>query len=320
MERAARPTAGTIVGAVIAMLVAAGVAIALFGSDDKSAAESSASSTERPGRIGDTELLPLPATTERTRIDLDLGPEVTSSQQWSLFDDTAIIPASDESVARLRTALAKLTIDAPLRVTTDVEIGDEGYELRVIASTENDARRVLFSLGTEQAVSAGFLVDLDTVTTTVMGQSGQDGNQLGNGEFATRLGATDIDGLLRQLLLGPVRDDTIEFAERISTGPIVNLGEGPDPYGRQFIVEMPAGAARAWVPYRLAPGEEAPPLSDSTPIRFSVYVSAQERVVRVTADVPYGSTVQHIDHRLDWRPAADEWAGNWLNEPSERPR
>ncbi len=318
MHRPTPPNAGWIIGAVVAAAAVAIGALVLLGSDDEPT-EAMPPSTERPGVIGDTDLLPLPANTVRPQLDLPVGPEATTSQQWSLFDDAASIPASDTSIAQLRNALDKLTIEAPLRVTTDVEIGDDGYELRVIASTENDARRVLFSLGTQRSVSAGFLVDLDTVTT-VMGQTGQDGTQLDNDELAMRLGADDITSLLRQLLLGPIRDDTIELAERISTGPIVNLGDGPDPYGRQFIVEMPAGAARAWAPYRLAPGEEAPPISDSTPIRFNVYLSAQEQVVRVTAEVPYGSTVQRIDHRLDWRPSEEAWAGNWLSEPSVQPR
>lgn len=320
MSRLAQPKAGWIIGAVVgAVAVGSGVLVA-FGSGDEPT-DAAPPSTERPGVIGDTDLLPLPATTVRPP-DVPQGPEATSSQQWSLFDDDVgdiALPSSDASVAQLRNALDKLTIEAPLRITTDVEIGDQGYELRVVASTESDARRVLFTLGTSQSATAGFLVDLDTVTT-VMGQSGQDGTQIDNDELATGLGAENITTLLRQLLLGPIRDDTIEFAERISTGPIVNLGDGPNPYGRQFIVEMPAGAARSWAPYRLAPGEEAPPLSDSTPIRFSVYLSAQEQIVRVTADVPYGSTVQRIDHRLDWRPSEEAWSGNWLSSPSARPR
>ena len=303
VERIAGPLARWVVGVAAVLAVAITTTVLLVDSGDEDTA-ATPPSTARPGVIGDTELLPLPGAADppSTAPVLPSGPEATSSQQRSLFQ----APSDTAGAARidfndLDEAIRKMTLDAPFRSLTRVVIGEGGFELEVRGES-SDGRYVLTATSVEARAEDVVVVDLDRGTTTLRPASGRGPDVIDNDEFAANLGAIDIRMLLQQVLLGPVRPETMPFAAAVEMGPVVNVATRPDPYGRRFTIELPAPAIREWAPYLLGPTGEAPAPPDGTIVRLEVDVSSEAQIVRVGATIPYGATTQRIDHRIDWHP------------------
>ena len=183
-----------------------------------------------------------------------------------------------------------------------------GFVFTVDGEHTGDGRYSFTIGGERQEADDVLVVDLDAGTTTLRPASGRGPEVVPNDEFADDLGAIDIEMLLQQLLLGPIRPQTMPFAGDVVAGPVVNVATNPDPFGRRFMVELPAAAIREWVPYLLGPTGEAPIADDATLVRFEVDVSGRAEIVRVSAEIPYGATVQRIEQRFGWEPAASSGA------------
>ena len=303
----------SIVGVVVGIVVA--VVILTSGGDAGSEADPDegigGDATTDPDRL-DTEittpptLAPLDTLPAPDFATADDAPVATTSQHVTLFDvgPDATVPSYGEldDVASdvlanfaLDAAVANLSDDVSRRARTRYEVGMGGFALDVVIL--RDAVNDRYELLVDDATGENrIVIDVESGWTYL--DDGSEGwLRFPSDQIADANDVPDITVFMDQLLLGPIRPDTIDAATSIESGPLVAIG-GDVPIARRFVVTLPVSAVTEWARYRLGPADEAAPPSPGAPISFEVYVTETGEVRQVNGVFEFGNTDQLVVHSV----------------------
>lgn len=311
-----RPRAPLVAVIVGALVIAVAVTVAVSSDTDERAQPSV---TPLPSTVPPSTV---PPSTVPGIVTLPPAPDATTSQSRQLFEPQAVEPDSAASnTAGIPSAvLDNFDLDAAL-VSLDAFATDVATRSTVTVRTIGDERTATVThdpssgwhelqIGSgdpgitivhrENATTALVHTDADDTWRRIPGQDVLTEVGMLDSGFLGPAADLDVGPFLEQLLLGPVRSDTIEGAD-VRAGSLSVLGRA-GPVVRRFDVAMPPDATSA--PAFPLLGNSDRSATDGGPFppdsaEFQVFVTARPSVTVVTGRVVIDGQPNVLIHRFE---------------------
>lgn len=192
-------------------------------------------------------------------------------------------------------AVAALADDVARRSRTHVELGIDGYALDVVIERDPvlDRYRVVFEFGADRQQVA--IIDAAAGITHV-DPGTPDYATILNEDIVAGSDAADIHEFVDDLLLGPVRPDTISLPVT-TAGDVYDLGGAG--LARQFMTRVAGEDVPEWQIYTFSPVFEFRPEDRPQMLDYLVYVDARGDIIQVDGVAQVGDVGQLISHSLE---------------------